>query len=76
MTENDELIELSKTYQAKLAENNITVPGMVIKLFQNCWFKMPTDNLQGTGNKNRRGKDLNTNENMDNALNSNDHLNY
>ena len=36
---------------------------------------MPTDTLPGTGNKDGRGEDLNTNKNMDNDLNSNVYLN-
>ena len=36
---------------------------------------MPTDTLQGTGENNGNGKDLNSNENMDNVLTSNVYLN-
>ena len=38
-------------------------------------FKMHMDTLQGTSDKNGRGKDSNTNENMDNVLSKDEYLN-
>ena len=55
--------ELWKAYQADLAEKNITVPGTISKLLENHRFKIPTDTLTGTGDKNDRGEDSNTNKN-------------
>ena len=48
---------------------------IVSKLFENCRFKISTDILPGTGSKNGKRGDLNTNENMDNVLTRNEYLN-
>ena len=75
LTDNSEIKQLWKDHQAYLKSNDCPVPGTVSKLFQTKRFKKPKGTLPGTGDKDGRGEDSNTNENMDNVLNSNVYLN-
>ena len=67
LTKNYAIEILWRDYQAELVRNKKNVPGTVSKLFQNKRFKMPTGTLPGTCDKDGRGENLNTNENMDNV---------
>ena len=48
---------------------------MISKLFENRRFRMPTNFLMGTGDKNDRIEDENNNENMDKVLTRNEDFN-
>ena len=75
LTENHKLKELWKAYQVELGEKSITIPGTVNNRFESKRFKIPANTLNGTGDKNGRGEDSNTNEIMNNILTSNAYLN-
>ena len=62
LSEDSELTKIWGIFQTKLSQNNIDVPDTVSKLFENCRFKIPTDTLPYTGDKNGKVEDSNNNE--------------
>ena len=74
LTEDAALCDLWENYQAEISKNNITAPGTISELFENRRFKMMTNTLPGTGDKNDIIEDANNNEAMNNVSTRNEIL--
>ena len=71
----DIYLTFEKIIKQSFQKKNITIPGALSKLFENCGFQIPENILSVTSDKNDIIEDENKNENIDNNLTRNENLN-